>query len=151
MWKMSPMKEKKLACYFAGVLLVVGAIAYAAFPVQTPEEPVRIMFKSISGNVLFDHKTHGSDIGYGIACKECHHHPQEEEMDLRPCRDCHQIPETGESVPEACFDCHDAEEVEDSEIMKNRDAVHAQCWQCHDDFGSGPGSGTEQCSSCHVL
>ena len=148
---MSPMRERKFAYYLAGILLVVGTISYAAFPVKTPEQPIRIMFKSVSGNVLFDHKTHGSDSGYGNSCEDCHHHPGEGEADLRACKDCHQIPPEGESVPKACLDCHDATEVEDTEIMKSSDAFHAQCRGCHEDFGEGPGNGSEECSSCHVL
>jgi hypothetical protein len=145
------MKEGKFPYYLAGVLLVIGTISYAAFPVKTPEQPIRIMFKSVSGNVLFDHKIHGSDSGYGNSCEDCHHHPGEGEADFRACEDCHQIPPEGESVPTACLDCHDATEVEDTEILKSADAFHQQCRGCHEDFGAGPGPGSEECSSCHVL
>ena len=149
---MTPIKERKLAYYLAGILLVVGAISYAAFPDKTPEEPVRLMFKSVSGNVLFGHQTHSAESGYGIACKECHHHPEEaeEEKDVyQSCKNCHQIPKEGESVPPVCLDCHDKSEVEDSEIIKSADAFHAQCSGCHEDFGAGPKE--QECASCHVL
>jgi hypothetical protein len=148
---MKPDKERKVAVYLAGILLVVGAISYAAFPEKTPAEPVRIMFETVSGNVLFDHKTHGSDEGYGVSCTDCHHHNQEEEADFLACGACHQIPEDGETVPKACLDCHDLSEVEDTEIIKRSDAFHSQCIGCHEEFGEGPGKGSEACASCHVL
>lgn len=148
---MTPLKERKLAYYLAGILLVVGAICYAGFPVQTPEPPVRIMFHAVAGNVLFAHQTHASETGYGIACNECHHHPEESEDTPLACSACHQIPEEGEKAPQACLDCHDISEIEDSEFMKSADAFHAQCIGCHEDFGKGPGEGPEQCAACHVL
>ena len=105
---MTPIKERKLAYYLAGILLVVGAVSYAAFAAKKPEEPVRLMFKSVSGNVLFGHKTHTAESGYGIACIECHHHYFEEEGEetdpYQPCKNCHRIPEEGESVPQACLE-----------------------------------------------
>lgn len=146
---MTSLKHRKRAYYLAGVFLVVGAICYAAFPVKAPEQPIRVMFKAVSGNVLFDHKAHLSETGYGIACKECHHHPQEDEADLRACKACHHVPPEGEKVPSACLDCHDATEVEDTEIIKSSDAFHRQCAGCHLDFGAGPKE--QECSSCHVL
>ena len=61
------------------VLLFVGAISYAAFPAKTLDEPVRLMYKTVAGKVLFDHKTHYTESGYALACNECHHHPEEPE------------------------------------------------------------------------
>ena len=37
------------------VLLFVGVISYAAFPAKTPDEPIRLMYKTVAGKVLFDH------------------------------------------------------------------------------------------------
>jgi hypothetical protein len=147
---MTPLKERKLAYYMTGILLVVGAISYAAFPVKTPEEPVRLMFNAVAGDVLFAHQTHASVKGYGIACNECHHHPEESEDGPLACSACHQIPPEGEKAPKACLDCHDISELEDSVFMKSSDAFHAQCIGCHEDFGKGPGEGPEKCSACHV-
>ena len=128
---MTPNKELKLAYYLAVTLLLVGVISYAAFPKKIPEQPFRIMFSAVSGKVLFDHKTHTSESGYGIVCYECHHNLEENETD-----------------PELCGDCH--EPVSEEEGVPNRaDAFHLQCAGCHDDFGAGPM--TEECNSCHVL
>ncbi len=122
-------KEKMIAYWAAAVLLVVGVVSYAVFPERKPEEPVRIMFKATAGNVLFDHKEHASEDGYGIECTECHH-----EWDQK---------EGGE--PLACSECHYKDE--DEEAPKISDAFHELCIGCHEDFGGGP----VECSQCHVL
>jgi len=64
--------EKKFAYGVLCILFIVGIICYAAFPVPEPEEPVRILLKSTAGNVLFDHKEHASEDGYGYECIDCH-------------------------------------------------------------------------------
>ena len=51
-------KELMLAYGVAVVLLVIGAISYAAFPLKGPHEPLRLMFEVAAGNVLFNHKIH---------------------------------------------------------------------------------------------
>ena len=122
-------KEKMIAYWAAAALLLVGVVSYAVFPEKKPEEPVRIMFKSTAGNVLFDHKEHASEDGYGIECTECHHTWDEGE---------------GEK-PLACSECHFKDE--DEEAPKISDAFHDQCIGCHEDFGGGP----VECSQCHVL
>ena len=58
--------ELKLAYGLAICLLFAGALCYAAFPAKTPDEPVRLMFDVTAGKVLFDHKIHHADTGYGI-------------------------------------------------------------------------------------
>ena len=75
---MSSKKELKLAYGMAIALFVVGAVSYAytAFSAKPPELPVRIMYPSAAGKVLFDHKTHTADTGYGFSCYDCHHHPE---------------------------------------------------------------------------
>ena len=145
---MAPKKELKRAYYLAGILLLVGAVCYAAFPKTAPEQPIRMMFHSVSGKVLFNHQAHVSEAGYGLACNECHHHPEDAEPEeLLACKECHQIPEGDEKVPAACLDCHDEEDVEETELIKSSDAFHTQCIGCHQEYGSGP----EECAACHVL
>lgn len=119
-------KEQIIAYWIAGVFFVVGVVCYAAFPDQSPEQPVRIMFKSTGGKVLFSHKVHAADEGYGIECMECHHDIEEGE------------------TPASCSECHSAD-GEDS--PKRSDVFHAQCIECHDEMGGGPA----KCAECHVL
>lgn len=122
----------KLAYAVGACLLVLGVISYAAFPPKTPDEPVRLMFNVAAGKVLFDHKTHTSELGYGLSCEDCHH----------------ELLDSGGEEPAPCWECHDPVEG-DEEMPKRADAFHQQCGGCHEDFGAGP---TEQeCSLCHVM
>jgi predicted CXXCH cytochrome family protein len=120
--------EQTLAFCLGIVCFIVGVVCYAAFPVNTPEEPVRIMFKSAAGNVFFDHKGHASDDGYGIDCNDCHHAFDAEESEQ----------------PTSCGDCHEPDSSEES--PKISDAFHMQCVGCHEDEGMGP----TECAECHV-
>lgn len=120
--------EKKVAAIIALVLFIVGVVCYVAFPARGPDVPVRIMFKSTAGKVLFNHKQHTSEDWYGFACTDCHHMYGGEEGELpMPCTDCH---------------FEDSEEEPTTE-----EAFHQQCIGCHKDMGSGP----VECSECHVL
>jgi hypothetical protein len=141
---MNPKKPLQLAYGMAVVLLLVGVLSYTAFSAKAPDEPVRLMFQCSTGKVLFDHKTHTAESGYGIACTDCHHHPENAE-DRTSCRSCHDVPKDG-SAPAACLNCHDAGDFEVESIVKKTDAIHQQCIGCHKEKGSGP----EECKLCHV-
>ncbi len=145
---MTPKKELQLAYALIIILSLVGVISYAGFPDETPDQPIRIMYKGVAGKVLFDHKTHASEAGYGLSCSDCHHHPEDEDSSLRACGDCHQAPAEGQAFPESCMECHEPDEIEDTEIIKNTDALHSQCEECHQDSGAGPEE--NRCSWCHV-
>jgi hypothetical protein len=147
---MTPKRELQIAYILIVVFFVVGIISYAAFPAKTPAQPVRMMYQSVAGKALFDHKTHLSESGYAIACTECHHHPPEPDDPkeaILECGYCHQTLEKGQKWPESCLDCHEAGDLEDSEMTSKADAMHAQCIECHKEAGSGP----VDCNSCHVL
>jgi len=145
---MTPKKELQLAYGLIIILFLVGVISYAGFPAKTPDQPVRIMYKGVAGKVLFDHKTHASEAGYGLSCSDCHHHPEDEDTSLRACGDCHQALVEGQEFPESCTECHEPDEIEDSEIIKKTDAFHSQCEECHQESGAGPEK--NRCSWCHV-
>ena len=152
---MTPQKELKLAYILAAIMLVVGVVSYGAVPAKTPDVPVRIMFKVVAGNVLFDHNTHTVETGYGLSCRDCHHHPEEEddeeEQAFRACGDCHQLPKKGETTPQFCSECHEPEDIEDVEITKKSDAFHSQCEECHKDVGIGPIEDDARCTWCHFM
>ena len=123
--------EKIIAFCFTGALLVAGVVCYAAFPQKTPDQPVRIMFKSLAGNVLFSHAEHVSEEYYGLKCDDCHHYYEE-----------------GDPGTIACGECHMTESDEaDEEVPKRSDAMHSQCIGCHKDSGGGP----DECAECHAL
>jgi hypothetical protein len=144
-------KKHRMIVYGVAVqLLVVAIVCYAAFPVKKPEEPIRLIYQTNVGKVLFDHKTHTGEKGLGLNCFDCHHHPPDDEAALAACGQCHlPAPEEG-VVPESCLECHDASDVEDSEYPKRSDALHRQCWQCHEEYEQGPTSGSDDCSKCHM-
>ena len=123
-------KELMLAYGVAIFLLVIGAISYAAFPLNEPEEPLRLMFNVAAGNVLYNHKIHTVEEGYGLSCEDCHHELLEGEFD----------------EAQACGECHDPDEG-DEEVPKRADAFHLQCINCHTDFEAGP----TECTGCHAL
>ncbi len=142
---MASKTQIKIAYGLAIYFLLIGFLSYTVFSAETPETPIRVMYKTATGKVLFDHKTHTGETGYGLACKDCHHHPLEEEADLSNCGKCH-TPTQVETMPESCLDCHDEDEIEDSEMVIRGDAFHGQCIGCHQEFGAGP----IDCAECHV-
>lgn len=124
--KMERKKELTFAFAVAITLFVVGVVCYA-FPDRKPEQPVRIMLKSIGGGVLLDHKEHTSSSGYGIRCSDCHHEMDDDKGKPQPCGECHKA--DGEDAP------------------KRGDAFHKLCTGCHEDGGQGP----VKCAGCHML
>ncbi len=125
-------KQLKLAYAVAVCLLVIGAISYAAFPLKPPQEPLRIMFNVTAGNVLFNHKIHTVEEGYGLSCEDCHHELLDGDSD----------------EPLQCGECHDPDEG-DEDVPKLADAFHQQCAGCHQDYEAGPLE--EECALCHKL
>jgi hypothetical protein len=120
--------EKALAYVIAAALFAIGVVCYAAFPEKKPDEPIRIMFKSTAGKVLFDHKQHTWEDGYGIDCLDCHH-AWDEDPEIKPV---------------SCTDCH---EKDGEDPIKRSDALHQLCIGCHEDDGTAPVA----CSQCHIL
>jgi len=133
---MASVKEQQLAYRVAVILLVVGVLCYAAFPAKAPEPPARVMLKNMAGKVLFDHKSHTSDQGYGLACIDCHH-----------------TSEPDDPSPEACRECHKSEneEKDGTLVIKKQEAFHQQCETCHRDYDTGPEKEDERCNWCHHI
>ncbi len=125
-------KELKLAYGVAVCLLVFGVVSYAAFPLKAPQEPLRMMFNVTAGKVLFDHKTHASEFGYGLSCEDCHH----------------ELLDGDSEEAQACGECHDPDEG-DEEVPKRADAFHQQCAGCHEDYEAGPVE--KECTLCHTM
>lgn len=147
---MTSKNELQRALRLTLILLVAGLFCYAAFPVTPPEKPVRIAYKTKAGKVLFDHKTHLDDSGYGLDCGDCHHHTGEGEAETEDhgnCGACHAKPEEAERVSQTCNECHDPDEYDIEEMTAKADALHAQCISCHKEFEVGP----VECAACHVI
>jgi hypothetical protein len=136
---MSLKNERKLIYVVAIVCLAVGVFCYASPTAAPPDSPVRMMFKSVGGNVLFDHQTH--DDSYGLACLDCHH-TQEAGSTEKPsdCSACHKtdgkyVPAMGESGK---FD-HDV----------HSNDLGLACSDCHHDYDESEGGEPQLCSDCH--
>lgn len=142
---MTSKKELQIAYGLAIILLVVGVLSYVAFPAKAPDRPMRIMFKSAAGKILFDHKTHVEN--YGISCSDCHHHFEEDETELRSCGECHIHPDQAEAEIQTCAECHDPDEVDVADALKRADAFHKQCIGCHEENEVEP----VECAECHVM
>jgi len=140
-------KKPKLAYCLTVILLLVGALCYAAFPVESPKDPVRKMFKTSAGKVLFSHKVHRAETGYGVACIDCHHHNEEDEESFKACGECHKTEEP-KTVPENCLECHEAAGEIEEHHSKNPDEsdLHA-CSECHKQVEDG--SVPQVCIDCH--
>jgi hypothetical protein len=147
---MSPNKDLKPAFYLAAILFIVGTVCYAAFPAKKHEQPVRIMFKTLAGKVLFDHKTHASEKGYALSCGDCHHHP-EGDASSGACGDCHINSEDNAQAPKKCLECHDSGDFDDIALTKRTDAFHNQCESCHEKADAGPKEKEKRCNWCHNM
>lgn len=126
---MGSKKDLQLAYGLAVVLFIVGVISYAAFSAAPPDPPYRIMYKTATGKVLFDHQTHAMVDGLAISCGDCHHTLSAEEYDQAT----------------SCSECHE-DESDDESMPSRADAMHKQCIDCHKEYGAGP----VECASCHV-
>lgn len=148
---MSSHKELRLALYLAVVLFIVGTVCYAAFPAKKHEQPVRIMFKTLAGKVLFDHKAHTSEKGYALSCQDCHHHPEGDDASANACGECHINSEDKAPAPEKCLECHDSGDFEGVALTKRTDAFHQQCDNCHEKADAGPSEKEKRCNWCHNM
>lgn len=145
-------KKHRLITYGLAIMLVLVAIVcYAAFPVLAPDVPIRKMYHTNAGKVLFDHQTHASIEGIALNCQDCHHTHGGEEFEPGNCAVCHLPDPKDGAFAEKCLDCHDESEIEGTEMLKHSDAIHQQCWKCHEEYGAGPASGSDNCSKCHVI
>ncbi|MFO8049867.1 MAG: cytochrome c3 family protein [Desulfosudaceae bacterium] len=135
----------KLAYGLAAVLLIVGIICYAAGSGSRPEEPVRIVFSGIAGDVLFDHLGH---LDYEGDCYSCHHHG--DGSPFMACSECHQADDP-ETVPAVCDDCHPLSwepYIHDEHHRLLRDEPGS--WTCQDCHSIPEGESIPYaCGDCH--
>jgi len=100
------------------------------------------------GIVMFDHKKHynAEPDGYGIGCGKCHHDDSGQPLELKE----------GDSV-QGCFECHSEpgnarkpadmsrDEWDVAKLDYYKEALHANCIDCHKEAGAGP----VKCMECH--
>jgi len=106
-------------------LAAVGILGYST-PKEKRDEPLRVLYKSKGGPVVFDHKAHSGPDGYVASCDACHHLRKRvvyttESGAVTFDHEAHSIsPEYGLG----CTDCHHEQELElDSRIQ--------ECGECH--------------------
>ncbi len=136
---MSLKNELKFVYVIAIICLVIGVFCYSSLPAKSPEPPVRLMFKTVGGNVLFDHQAHG-DVS-GLACEDCHHTYKKGETD----------------VPVSCETCHKADSKFVSALGDNGKFDHEghsddyglSCNDCHHNYYEEDGGEPQPCSDCH--
>jgi hypothetical protein len=109
------------------------------------------MYYTNAGKVLFDHQTHATVEGIGLVCIDCHHAHGGEEFEPSHCGECHIAGGKEGQFAEKCLDCHDESELDGAAMLNHADAIHQQCWKCHEEYGAGPESGSDNCSKCHVM
>ncbi len=135
---MSSKNELKLVYVLAIVCLIVGIFCYN-LPAKSPEIPVRQMFKTVGGNVLFDHQAHSDE--YGKDCADCHHAYNEEKGD----------------APDSCGSCHHADGKYIPAFGDNgkfdhdvhSDELGLSCNDCHHNYDEEDGGEPQLCSDCH--
>ena len=121
---MTSQRDLKIAIFMMIIFMITGIVCYASFSPPVPDEPMRIMFQTKAGKVLFTHSVHSFD--YTSDCVECHHL-------------------TSFPPDNNCSECHLKEG--DALMLSREDAFHDQCIKCHDDMGEGP----VECNACHSL
>ena len=136
---MSLKNELKLVYVLAIVCLIVGILCYSSLPAKSPETPIRLMFKTVGGNVLFDHQIHSDD--YGLKCSDCHH----------------SYDDTVKDKPVACESCHTPKSKYVPAFGKNGKFDHdlhsmdlgLACNDCHHNYYEEDGGEPQPCSDCH--
>ncbi len=119
--------EKKIPLLLIVIFAVLGIVGYS---LKSTGNPIRVLFKTKGGPVVFDHRTHDSE--YDIKCDACHHEVDSEDSKYPACRECHR--KGIEEYKDIC---------EDRPIHKL--CIGANCIDCHkkNDMDTG------DCKSCH--
>jgi hypothetical protein len=108
-------------------LALIGIIGYTA---DESGLPVRVLFKTKGGNIIFSHRTHLED--YGLECVKCHHRIEEGKPVLVwDCRACHRA---GTDYDSICAD-----------RPVHKQCIGANCIDCHREMGMDE----KECGLCH--
>lgn len=148
-------KKYQLITVVTLVLAVIAVAGYAGYlgGVQ-PKEPIRILYATKGGNVVFSHIAHFRD--YELTCEKCHHESAERTAEPLPCRNCHSqvfdevfAEQHQNNIPgEFCGRCHH-QEPGDTKFAhaEHSDEFSDDCTDCHhnEDIESEPGN----CNECH--
>lgn len=129
---MGKTRSNQIALLLLVVSLVVGVVAFYYQDAKAPpEEPVRVVYESKGGLVIFDHAAHTSRMEND--CWACHHSDGDEE-EKENCRDCHAF----NDIPILHAYHQKGEDYVD-------DDTYQSCMSCHEEKGKDP----TNCKGCH--
>ena len=113
------------------IIFITAIIGIIGYTTDDPSFPVRVLFKTKGGNVVFTHQEHAR--GYGLDCKKCHHSFNIENIKSGwNCRYCHS---SGAIYDELC-----------SGQAIHKQCIGANCVDCHKEM---LGMEEKDCSFCH--
>ncbi len=155
------------------VILAVVSIGVYLLPEKQEKIPTRVLLDNLGGKVIFSHKTHANNYGFG--CGDCHHESSDPLESVLACGVCHgsiptnaelaEIAKTGDgktplgSMPyhntelvtdkKACGTCHHLEfALKDWGHDKHTEEFGLDCDACHhSDKEKEPEP--MNCDSCH--
>ena len=120
---------KRFALALIIVLAIIGIIGYS---IKSSGSPIKVLFKTKGGIVIFDHRIHSSKNEYNIKCQMCHHNMEDEKSALGwKCRICH-------GPGKECDLC-----CEDDPVHKQ--CIGSNCINCHKQEGMD----ASDCNLCH--
>ena len=154
------------------VVLAVVSIGVYCIPEKQEKVPTRVLLDNLGGKVIFSHKTHANNYGFG--CGDCHHESSDPIESVLACGTCHgslpanaelaEIAKTGDGktplgpMPyhdtnlvtdkNACLTCHHLEFVQsDTDI----EPEPMNCNSCHSDTDAVTLKDAvhAKCESCH--
>ena len=155
------------------VVLAVVSIGVYCIPGKLEKVPTRVLLENLGAKVIFSHKTHANNYGFG--CGDCHHESSDPIESVLACGTCHgslpanaelaEIAKTGDGktplgpMPyhdtnlvtdkNACLTCHHLEFVQkDWGHDKHAEEFGLDCDTCHHsdtDIEPEP----MNCNSCH--
>jgi len=129
---MGKTRSNQIALLLLLTCLIVGVVAFYYQDAKAPpEEPIRVVYESKGGLVVFDHAAHIARMEND--CTACHHYDGDEE-DKENCRDCH----IDNDIP--VMDAYH-EKGEDF----REDDTYQSCMSCHQERGKDP----KNCRGCH--
>jgi hypothetical protein len=155
---MMRLKNKSKPVILAALVLVLIAAAGYVRSGQKQPMPVRILFESKGGKVVFSHLVHHRD--YAVECAKCHHDRPESPVsgtdNALACNSCHPnefgqdfVDNHMDSFPDDsyCVRCH---HVEYDKLIFDHDAhteYASDCSDCH--HGEEIEPEPQKCANCH--
>ncbi len=155
------------------VILAVVSIGIYCIPEEREKIPTRILLDNLGGKVIFSHKMHAQNFGFG--CGDCHHESSDPKEAVLACGTCHgtiptnaelaEIAKTGDGKTplgsmsyhntalvtdkKACGTCHHLEFTQkDWGHDKHAEEFGLDCDSCHhSDTAIEPEP--MNCNSCH--